>query len=489
MILITNLGNRDVVYNGVFLNRNNVRQEGERLFNNYESKKEHLSYPIISPILKRFKDNLKSVYLFVTNQEDEMYKNSDSIFIGSIIRKWIIETYFIDVNVVQYSLNPTDHEKIYSFYTSYFSENKKIFEKTDKRIISLSGGTPQMNGALYVILSSIFLTDTEFYNVDKGKLIPVNHDKTIKKIYVKNSCIELLKIYQYQSIIQVLNEYNIENRNDLIFLLQYAHFRKTFDFEEAQKNLSNFLNSIPTSAHNEYQSLTLNVINNPIDLIRELFWNLEISNKNQDYLGFIGRLFRLEEAIFYEILSYFYKSKLFHGNLTSKKIHPEFIKNLQEQNPDLWNSLRQITFKTIPLDINFKELNRPILFYIAKLHLKEMTGSKEKSIIREILNIFDKINKYCYDNLNKDDRKYRYGHETSMECLGDLRNSSIIAHGFQPVSKEKIEKLYGKKIENLMPNLKKKLENLLSLFLNSKISLINPFDNINKKILNLILQL
>ncbi|KKM83277.1 hypothetical protein LCGC14_1311000, partial [marine sediment metagenome] len=181
------------------------------------------------------------------------------------------ETYNIHVNVVEYVNNPTDYELIYNFYTLYFLQEGNPFDKADKRIISLSGGTPQMNEALYVILSSIYPTHNEFYNIFEEKLIPINHEQTINRIFIKKSCAELLKINEYQSIIEVLKKYKIKDHEPLRLLLNYAHFRKNFDFEKSEECLKEFVNSIHSSVHKEYSFLSLENISDPKNLIKELF--------------------------------------------------------------------------------------------------------------------------------------------------------------------------------------------------------------------------
>ena len=498
MILISNVGNRDVQYKGKPLDNGNIRQKSEELLNNYENEKENLSYPIIKPYLESFANKLKNIYLFVTNQEDERVRNSDTLHFGGLIKKWINENYGIGVNIIQYANNPTDYERIYDFFTSYFTQERNNFDKADKRIISLSGGTPQMNGALYIILSSIYARNNEFYSVFgiDGKLIPVNHEKTIVKIFVKNSCVDLLKINQYQSIIEILETFNVEKRTPLIILLNYANFRKNFDFDRAKEQLELFLNSIPSSNHNEYGAFVIDNVLSPLDLVKEVFWNVEIVFKNQNYLLLTALLFRLEEALLFEIVKYLFQDKI-KENLTNKKTHQDFIRNLETEELDLWNSLQGVTFKDFPLNINSKELNRPVLFYIARLKINELkTDGNYIFQIGNILEILDKINKYCYNYLSEEQREKKYKNRTSKQCLGDLRNSSIIAHGFEPVSKDKIESLYGDKLEIILSNLKTHLANLLKLLVDDdetkkkkKITLDNIFDQINTKLLNFILEL
>ncbi len=507
MILISNVGNRDVQYKGEPLYNGNIRQESEKLLNNYEDEKENLSYPIIKPYLESFANKLKNIYLFVTNQEDERVRNSDTLHFGGLIKKWIEEKYGIKVNVVQYANNPTDYEGIYDFFTSYFSQERNNFDKADKRIISLSGGTPQMNGALYIILSSMYARNNEFYSVFgfNGKLIPVNHERTINKIFVKKSCIDLLNIYQYQSIIEILNSNEIENRRALIEFLSYANFRKFFDFEKAYQHLENFMELIPTSIHGEFQFLNLNGLytqgkkkrSNKVSdhklLIKELLWNIEISYKNQNYLFLVALLFRIEEALLFEIVNYLFRAYFSeqNKNLTDKMSHPGFINYLKSGEGELWSNLQGITYKGKILNINPNELSRPVLFYIAKLKMNELevneqVKGKHLKQIKYLLEIFDKITKYCFDLIDDDEKEEKYKHRTMSKCLGDLRNSSIIAHGFDPVSKDKIEYLYGESLEYLLSNLKKHNQ----LFADDAVlPLDNIFDKINGKLLNFILEL
>ena len=490
MIFISNIGNRDVVYNGDYLERDKVRQIGEEIFNNYKKEKDKLTYPILEPFMRVFADKLKNIYVFVTNQENTRIRNSDTIYLGSVIQKWISETYKIRVNVVQYTNNPTNYEEVYNFFTSYFIQEGNIIKKADKRIISLSGGTPQMNGALYVILSSLFLEGNELYSVFEDNLISINHERTINKILVKKSCLELLDINQYQSIMELLEKNNMQNVDPLIFLLKYAQQRKNFDFDNAQKQLDNFLKSIPSANHKDYEILSLENASKPMNLIKELFWNMELSYKNQNYLFLVALLFRLEEALLYEIIHYLFRNDI-SLDLNKKKTHSKFVDFLENQESDLWNALQDITIKGIPLKVKNKELSRPVLFFIAMLKLNEMRAQDEEGMqIRNILDLFDKINKYCFDDLTPEQRSDKYKDRTSEVCLGDLRNSSIIAHGFEPVSKEKIESLYKDNLNSLIYRLKDNLKHFLILFSKGNRMFINNiFQEINKKIEKLILKL
>lgn len=481
MILIANIGNRDVLYKGVPLKNNNFRRKSEALLKIYELQKDNLSFPILSPYLETFKDKLKRIYLFVTNQEDERYRPSDTLFLGSIIKLWVKKTYNVSVNVVDYVFNPTDYELTYRYFTNYFLQERSVFDRAEKRLISLSGGTPQMNGALYVILSSIYPENNEFYSVEQGNLIHVNHEKTINKIYAKKGSSELLRIYQYQSIVRLLERYSLTSAKSLVFLLKYAHFRRNFNFEEAKNNLAEFKKTIPSAQHKDYDFLDLDDIVTPKNLIKELFWRIEICYKNHNYLFLVSLLFRLEEALLFEIVNYLFKDDYKKDFRDRKETHSEFVAYLENNEEYLWNNLKETTFKGQKLLVDPNDLNRIVLFFIAFYKCKEL---ERKGVyihqVRYVLDILDKINKYRYD---EEGRKEFYGDQLGSKCLGDLRNKSLIAHGFEPVSKEVIEELYNEQLDKFFNNLKAKIENLLGLFLGEKSPKINNiFKTINEKL-------
>ena len=388
-----------------------------------------------------------------------------------------------------------------------------------------------MNGALYVIISSFFPQNNEFYNVFNGELVPIKHENTINKVFLRNASVELLKIHDYQSIIKILDQYkiqqyNIKNSEILLGLLTYAHSRKNFDFKKADEAIKKVLTSLPSSEHYQFEDwLVGDTAKNSIELIKELFWKIEVCFINDDYLGVIALLFRLEESILLQLLHYFFQEDLLNyydadwckegvkspEEANFKESNPQvysslchFLKNksfihmdthlclsyyLETKEQELWSKLQNIKIKTLPLNVNPKVLDRPTEYYIAVLK-KNSIRSKDIWKIGKFLNLLDKINKYCYDYKNPDMREKDYGHKTSQKNLGILRNTSLYGHGFAPVTKDIIEELYGNPIEVLMRELKQNLILFLSKILETnqnEITLENIFQSINAVIKQYIL--
>jgi len=488
MILIKNVGTRDVVYQDNYLNGGSVRLKGQELLENYEEIKADLTFPILQPGLDAFSGQLKKIYFFVTNQSDEIKRDSDTLFFGALMKRWIEERYSFKVEVFQYTANPANVEQALDYFTSKMTEKNSIFTKEEKKIVILSGGTSQMKMGLHLIFSSLSSINVEFYNVVDGKLDPVEQKQTLTKFFMKHTCAQLLHIHEYQAILELLRINGFIHEEILIALLEHAHHRRNFDFEVAIKRLDRFKEMVPSSLLADYSFLSIFDSKDPLFLIKELVYNLDIAHKNQNYLFFTGLLFRLEEALLKEIVVFFYREKL-NITLKKKQDHKKLLEFLQNDEKQLWEWLNDIKFKGRPLKFERDFLKRPVLFYIAYKNEQEApTG-----IIRGLLEIFDIINKYLYDDLEIEEREKKYGHPTDTACLGDLRNQSILAHGFEPVSKQKIEKLYkaGKiPIITIIETLLNVIEKAMRIITNdASFSFANIYAKLNDFLLDLILRL
>jgi len=431
VILITNIGTRDVQYKGQTIEKNRVREFGKRLLDHYKAEKEFISFPLIKPFLEKFSTKLNGIYIFTTNQPPgQINRVSDTLYFGQVIEKWVDRFYSIPIERFECKINPTNYEQIYKDFTPFFTEEGNIFKEAEKRIISLSGGTPQMNGALYVIISSFFPQNNEFYNVYQGELIPIEHENTINKAFLRNACIELLKIHDYQSIIKLLEQYNIrrykiKNYEIILGLLSYAHSRKNFDFRKADDAIGRVLELIPTSEHHHFENWIIgDLAKNFANHIKELYWKMELCYINDDYLAMIALLFRLEESILLQMIHFLFKNDLLHffnpewckGKVKSpeekkfKQSHPviyssfcQFLKHdsfthkdthpclsyyLKNNEQELWDTLQKINFKTLPLNVNPEQLDRPVEFFIAVLK-KNSLRSNDSWKIGRILDLFD----------------------------------------------------------------------------------------------------
>jgi hypothetical protein len=208
---------------------------------------------------------------------------------------------------------------------------------------------------------------------------------------------------------------------------------------------------------------------------------MDIVYQNQNYLFYIAYLFRLEEALLEIIVENSYQDTL-KINLKKKGDHGRLLDFLKSNEQELWDWLHRVMYKGEYLKFEGECLNRPIMFYLA--YKKEEENSN--GIFKSLLHLFDIINKYLYYELDDPKRLHKYGHSTAINCLGDLRNQSIIAHGFEPVSKDKIESLYKNNkqtfsdLHNALVSIVRKA--IAGLSNDKSLTLENIYNQLNEKI-------
>ena len=247
---------------------------------------------------------------------------------------------------------------------------------------------------------------------------------------------KFLERYDYDAILDILEEAGII-KGDLYFLIESCQYSVNFEFKKAlnsiQKMSSQMLN------RSEIKKLIFNLnnleIGEPEDILSELIENIKIQIVNEEYIDFLGRLYRLKEALFKYIFVSTKESKTYkvsmHGYMVSKK-----------------NILYTLKKK---YNIYSGNLIKGVTQYINR-HVKK-TKRMEKVV--EILN---------------NDR---------LETLIRMRNESPVGHGFKGVSKEEIENIYVIPME-VLRDLFKACE-LLDLGISS-----NKYDNINEMVIHMI---
>lgn len=247
---------------------------------------------------------------------------------------------------------------------------------------------------------------------------------------------KFLQRYDYDGVLDILIEADIES-GDLYNLLNSCKYATNFDFKNALNHANNLSEAM--LERKEIKNLIINLknLNNgePEDILSELIENIKIQIVNEEYIDFLGRLYRLKEALFKYIFVNTKEGKKYkvsmHGNMVSKKnILYTLKKKYNIYNGNLIHGVTQ---------------------YI-KRYLKQ---TKRMDKVLEILN------------------------GERLENLIRLRNESPVGHGFRGVSKEDIEEIYGSPME-VVHDLIKACE-LLDLGINTK-----KYEHINDIIIELL---
>ncbi|MBW9222473.1 hypothetical protein KKP97_05445 [Methanothermococcus sp. SCGC AD-155-C09] len=479
-LFLTNVGNRDLGYREVPLFDRNM-EESEKLrekcnkeynkvmkknlnFENFfESTKElYLSGVYkkldLEPILIKDKvmylcdsyDEL-DIKLLATMQDPPHYQ--DTYYSAKIIKEWLIKNYpklENRVEVIKINENPSNHTVMLKKYNKIFS---KLGDNYNDVYLGITGGTPaQISG---LIINGILKWETKIKTLYKpqGKEPQENEiGMELFKEFKKEEYKSYKKSKMYLLASEVGKKYKLIEDWEY-HKLRALHFKNLFDFERAINEFNEAFNKARIEHKKEIKkeiklleelegNKPINKENNePINELKEniekykLLINLLIDNmkskwENGEYVDFVGRLFRLEEAVLRTIVE-----KEFNKSMDKKKINGDSrfyeYEELLKENSDVRNYLIE---KGVEID---KGVNRHSLFHLLG-YLVEKKGLKKYKRIHEIMSKLNKNNK-----TKKAPKKLE-----KVESLADLRNKSIIAHGFIGVSKENIIELYNEDKSN-----------------------------------------
>ena len=256
-------------------------------------------------------------------------------------------------------------------------------------------------------------------------------DKTQEYVIAK-----FLERYDYGGVLAILEECGIED-GDLYLLIKSCKYAVNFDFKSALSILESI--DFQILSRGDVQFLITNLENliagEPEDIMSELIANIKIQIVNEEYIDFLGRLYRLKEALFKYIFVNTKENKKYkvcmHGKMVSKK-----------------NILYTLKKK-------YNIYNGNLIHGVTNYIHRYVRQTKRMDRVLEILN------------------------GEKLENLIKLRNDSLIGHGFKGVSKEDIEYIYGNPME-VTKDLVKACE-LLDLGIN-----IDKYDHINEIAIQLI---
>ncbi|UXM84658.1 hypothetical protein [Methanococcus aeolicus] len=400
----------------------------------------------LEPIL--IKDSIKSIYelydemnikLLATMQENS--HNQDTYYSAEIIKEWLIRKYPKlkgNVEIVKINKNPSDYALMLEEYSTIFN---KFSNDYDDVYLGITGGAPAQISSLIINGVLRWETKTKIFYKPHGKKPQENN---IGEMLFKKFKNEEYDAYMDSEMYLLASE--VGKKYGLIedweyYKLRALHFKNLFDFEQAVDEFNKAFKkaNIDNKKHirKEIKSLEKLDSNEPTKDIKEninrykLLINLLIDTmirkwKNGDYVDFVGRLFRLEEAVLITIVE-----KEFNKSMDKEKGKFQGYEELLEENPDVKKYLIE---GHIQVD---KGVNRNSLFYLVG-YLIDKKGFKKYKPIHDIIIKLNNNNK-----TKKTTEKLK-----KVECLLDLRNKSVLAHGFIGVSKKNIIELYNEDKSN-----------------------------------------
>jgi len=424
-ILLANIGNSDLGKNdkSIFeLRRNEIYEESKKLFQSGEYL--NLDAILLEPAIKKIMSNynLTKIHLFATEQHPP--HSQDTIYMAYIVKDILKEKFSFeheDIEIAKITKNPANFDIMIDFYEH---EIEKITNDTDLVYISISGGTPAQNMAL--LLDSLLKFGSKVQVIYKPmgskEARELEIGRKINQILLSRELRALESKHLYGAAADLAEKYDLLKPSEVKYL-RAKNMRTLFDFNGTINILRDIKDSFSGERRNEIITLLKNLesLENATEkikaakmddeyfnvhklLIRELYYNIRIKWEQGDYADFLGRLYRFEEAVLRLVFE-----KIF--NVSAEKqddTYPDFIKFI-EKNEEIRKLLDS---KGIRYEPTTRCLLKIIGYVVGK------TKDRRLKKIHEILS------------------------EIDSKVVQKLRHKTIIAHGFEGVSKEKIESCY-----------------------------------------------
>jgi len=420
-LLIANIGNSDIGKdkNPLFSSRNgqiNIYDRSRELWGSKEFGSIELL--LLDSVLRKIREmfDIGQVYLFYTEQSPP--HRQDTKFIAHIVKSILCSRYNFDetsINLRAISKNPADYDEMLKLYRAGVDN---IPESADRVFVSLAGGTPQQNFSAMLESVARFGAKATMIYAPRGSEDAVEYGVgyEIYKRMITHQVDILQEKKMYGVAAELAEEYGILDTNE-IKMLQAKNHRLLFDFESSQTLYNGVKDKLPEHLEDIHSAIDeLEKLKNKdrYALIRELCKNMLVKLEQGAYVDFLGRLFRFEEAV----LRFVVENEF---NISTEKDENDLrFKSDVSSNNDLKNFLDKN-------GIDYGTPNRLCLFMMLRFLISKNPDRNDLKIITDTIK---KIKK-----------------------LSDLRNASIMAHGFEGISRDRVNALYNS--DELIIDLKK----------------------------------
>ncbi|XRO77250.1 hypothetical protein ACO3VM_01605 [Methanocaldococcus sp. 10A] len=420
--------------------KGNIYEFTKELYSSGVYRELYLEPIIIKPKIKKILEfhDYVDVVLFGTLQTTG--HKSDAFFTACII-EYLLKKEFGDriknIKVCAVIDNPSDYALMFDYYKKVlgFFDN----ENYEAIYLGVTGGTAGLSFGL--ITNGVIKWESKVKILYKSPYKKdVNEIKIGEKIFklLKSKEFEAFKkSYLYDLAAEYVKKYKLtENYEFEYYYLKGLNYKKLFDFKSAEEMFNEALNyanldnrkkileelEILKEFSKEPKNLEDRIKKYSL-LINLLIDNAKMKWETGEYVDFIGRLFRIEEALLRLIFE-----KEF--NISTDKEGAEEFKRFLNENEDIVNYIKKkFDLEELKLEANRKVL-LGILGYLVEINGKGKEYGRIYSILKRI------------------------------ENLSDLRNNTIIAHGFSGISEKDITEKYKNKIIDDLIKLKEFIKSI-----------------------------
>ncbi len=268
-------------------------------------KTEMIKMPIIAPAIDWLYRNhrgetIDQIILVATDQEaepvKERFKNNDSLHFAELIA-YFIPKLFKDWQQ-QFAIHTQLIRKDVVFLDAMYDQFSRLlrdrpFNKLwgfDRIYLLNQGGIDAINTALLLNGLNIFVNRMHLLSVDEGSqsCSELHFPEKYLMEFTKSQLDGFLETYNYAAI------KNLEVSDDVKALAAYAEHRLNFDFEEAKFAISKLTDY---TLKNQLIEAMQMIETDEFEKLREVYRNAKIKYRQEAYVDFLFRLFRLVEGI------------------------------------------------------------------------------------------------------------------------------------------------------------------------------------------------
>lgn len=454
-LVLANIGNSDLIVDGRRLQR--PRSEGEAAWNTFE---EHtFEAPIIEPCIRRIiqRQPVDRLILFYTDQPATpetlkpdrfgvSLRDKDTLWYARIIARLLRERFGEQIRQIEHqaiagaggrAINPSMYDEAFEAYAALIAP---LADAQTMCCVLMAGGIPACNTALQLHAISAFGDRCQVvYQPEGGQPYELRVGDQVLKTFRRATAIEALERLDFATALAIVRQFNDAA---LKALIEHAHYRECFDFERAQAVLADGIRQASGPLRTFLADLErdLDPLMQRSDmgaLLRELVANADITFRNGRYADFLGRLFRFQEAALRSIV----ETRLGLPTDMSKERKavnlPEYQRRIAAD-PGLkaWLDGRTIDGTPLRYDApNIPAMQAMLDYLVDPASVtpdgKPYLSKEEHGRLTGVKKRLDKIT-----------------------ALAQLRNQSVIAHGFAGVSRERLAEVYGDDPAKLLDDLR-----------------------------------
>ncbi len=437
--------------------RTGARQKGDILRADLERYAPALRLDILGKAVRHVFDKhgrIDRLLLVASNQPTDTldhYRKNDTFELACLIKEFLrrdkpLQSVGQRTKIMPVSANPSSYEVMRHFYRQQFPGWTSKLAPDGLCYLEVTGGTAQMStmllleGVSHLGSRAIPLYVMQEYDVpqtlDVGRQMLVD---TLRKTLERD-----LDVYAYHAAWQLTTDEQALLRSSLRY---YDALRAVLDATRQRLNLN--LKAAQTALFGADQGLPAPLADQVLRLatqlgpegrtiqwrIAEVYHSAVVRRRTEAFASFVGRLFRFQEAMLRYLCEQWGAQ---FGGKNEALLQDDWLQG----RPDVSQALVQAK-----ADPN-KQVTRRTLQVVAH-HLAQAANDQAG------LDWLKRLNRF--------------------EPLAGLRNRSIIAHGFEGVSSERLAELYRGGVEQIEGDMEALLNDVLGLDVS-----INPYDAINE---------